>query len=128
MHLLLVDDDEHTRHIVRRALAKMGARLHVQEVESGEAAIAHLERARADVVLTDFNLGAGKTGVDVLCFALERQPHARRVLMSGTIGAAMMRVYASKACVELAFEKPMRFEAWEPFLRAAIAPTEAEPA
>ena len=124
MRLLLVDDDEGTRFIVKRALAHMGTKLHVHEAASGEEAIALLDQARFDVILTDFKMG-GKNGVDVLCHALERQPEARRVLMSGTLPEAMLRVEASRACVQLAFEKPMEREAWEPLLRAALTPVES---
>ena len=127
VRVLLVDDDEATRFIVKRTLARMGAKLHVHEAGSAEEAITLLDRTRFDVVLTDFNMGT-KNGVDVLCHALKHQPHARRALMSGTLPEAMLRAQASKECVQLAFEKPMEREAWEPLLREAFAlPDDATP-
>ena len=114
--LLLADDDEGTRFLVKRVLARMGAQVHIHEAATGEEAIAILERFRVDVVLTDYNMGGPKNGVDVLCFAKERQPHARRVLMSGTIDAARMRAKAAQGCVHFAFEKPMKLEEWAPLL------------
>lgn len=118
--LLLVDDDEHTRYIVRRTLRKL-ADLHVREAASGEEAMRLLEAGEVDCVLTDFNMGE-KNGVDVLCYAMERQPRARRVLMSGTLPVAMLRVEASRECVDHVFEKPMGLDEWASTLREALRP------
>ena len=117
--LLLVDDDEHTRFIVKRTLARLGGGLAVREAPSGEEAIRLLDAEAFDVVLSDFSM-AGKDGVDVLCHALDRQPGARRVLMSGTLPEALGRM-EGRGCVDHAFEKPTAFAAWATALRAALA-------
>lgn len=122
--LLVVDDDEHTRYIVRRTLRKLARPLDVREAASGEEAMRLLEADEVDCVITDFNMGE-KNGVDVLCYALERQPRARRVLMSGTLPMAMLRVEASRECVDHVFEKPMRLDDWAATLQEALRPVAA---
>ena len=123
LRLLLVDDDEACRFVVKRSLDRLGLALQVHEARDAEDAMQVLDTTPVDVVLTDYKMN-GKNGVDVLCYTMERQPHARRVLMSGTINEAMLRAAASKECVHHAFEKPMGLSEWKPALLAALKPGE----
>ena len=62
--ILVVDDDEVSRHIVRRMLERAGH--HVQEAEDGEAAISALEAGmRPDCMVLDLMMPK-VSGVDVL--------------------------------------------------------------
>ena len=124
MHLLLVDDDESTRYIVRRVLARYDG-THVREAASGEEAIRLLREQPFDVILSDYNMGAA-SGVDVLCLAKDLQPHAQRLLMSGTLRESVLRNESLRACVHLFFEKPMQAEEWARVLDAALAPVAPE--
>lgn len=118
MHVLLVDDSEDTRWIAKRALARRGG-VKITEAESAEAAMALLRAVRVDAILTDYNM-PGATGVDLLCHAQKKQPHARRVLMSGTLDAVGLREMEGAACVDHAFEKPFTMTEWSSALSAAL--------
>lgn len=62
---LLIDDFPNMRKILRDILRNLGAR-YVDQADSGVAAIATLEKNKYDIVLCDYNLGAGKNGQQVL--------------------------------------------------------------
>ena len=119
MDLLLADDDEATRWVVKRSLRDiLGLAIH--EAANGEEAVASIDRRNVDVVLTDLRMGGPTDGVDVLCHALQRQPHARRVLMTGEMSLARLQEEARRACVDHAFEKPDRLEGWAHALEVAL--------
>ncbi|GEM_PF-4606915 len=119
LDLLLADDDEDTRFIVKRALAKLGAAVHVHEAANGEEALTLLRERRVDAILTDYRMPLA-TGVEVLCFARHAQPHAKRILMSGTLEEAVLREAALPACLDFCFEKPMQREEWMKLLRLGL--------
>ena len=121
MDVLLVDDDEASRFLAKRALREVPD-VTIHEAGNGEHAISFLDARRVDVVLTDFKMGL-RNGVDVLCHAMRVQPHARRILMSGTLALAQLDKEAHRACVDHAFEKPLGREAWHDALRLALRET-----
>lgn len=127
MHVLLVDDDEATRFLIRRALEKRPVR--VSEAASVPEAMGILKAHRVDVILSDYRM-PGQTGVDLLCHAQEAQPHAKRVLMSGTLQEDILKLAGGAACAHFIFEKPDRREAWHDLLKVALGappqPQEAE--
>ncbi len=56
LKILLVDDDEIDRLAVRRVLKKTDLLVTITEAESGEAAIATLQRQKFDIILLDYHL------------------------------------------------------------------------
>lgn len=62
---LVIDDFDGMRKVLRELLYRCGAR-QIDTVGNGKDAVAALTRNRYDVVLCDFNLGAGKNGQQVL--------------------------------------------------------------
>ncbi len=64
-HYLLIDDFSSMRGLLREMLRSLGVR-HVDQAANGSEAVAALTRNRYDVVLCDYNLGAGRTGQQVL--------------------------------------------------------------
>jgi tetratricopeptide (TPR) repeat protein len=64
-HYLLIDDFPSMRTMLRDMLRSLGVK-YVDQAGSGSEAVAALARTRYDVVLCDYNLGAGKTGQQVL--------------------------------------------------------------
>ena len=64
---LIIDDFQGMRGMLRDVLRGCGADVkRISEAASGKDAIALLERNRFDIVLCDFNLGAGKNGQQIL--------------------------------------------------------------
>jgi PAS domain S-box-containing protein len=78
--VLIVDDDEEVRWVLRRALAAAG---HVvAEAEDGMVALDAADRDPFDVVVLDLEMPR-MGGLEALPGLLERLPHARIILCSG---------------------------------------------
>lgn len=86
--MLAVADNAAMRRIVVRRLSDLGYR--VLEAETGAAALALLERERADLFLTDVIMPGGITGLDLARAAAARWPSLRVVLTSGFSEVTMM--------------------------------------
>jgi DNA-binding NtrC family response regulator len=80
---LVVEDDELQREILSEFLKDES--MDVIQCESAEAAELIIARIGAELSLlvTDFRLAGNGTGADVACFARERFPHIRVIVMSG---------------------------------------------
>jgi DNA-binding NtrC family response regulator len=118
MHVLIVDDDEATRFVVKRALGKMGG-IQVSEASSGEDALGFLDVHSPDVVLSDYRM-PGMSGIELLCLVRERHPHLARLLMSGTLHEDLLKLRAGQGCAEFIFEKPTTTETWAAILGTAL--------
>lgn len=83
--VLIVEDDAPLRAAIRRELA---GKFETHAVASFEEAIAALdELGDLFAIVTDYNLGPGRTGRDLLTVVALRLPQCVRVLVSGTPGA-----------------------------------------
>jgi two-component system chemotaxis response regulator CheY len=78
--ILVTDDDEELRLIIRRALE--GAGHSVWEAADGAEALRHLERERTDLVITDMHM----PGMDGLELARMLRKAARRPALIGISG------------------------------------------
>lgn len=86
--VLFVDDEPQQLRLLRRLLPHTLGDWHMCFSEGGAAAIAELERAPFDLVVSDLNM-PDVDGVSVLTFAKEHQPQAARVALSGSADAQM---------------------------------------
>lgn len=81
--VLIVDDEDGIRSILRRVLLRTGVQTHlVREAASAEEALTILETETFNLVLSDYRMGT-KTGVDLLAWVYARSPSTVRVLMTG---------------------------------------------
>jgi CheY-like chemotaxis protein len=78
--VLLVDDDERVRSVIHDMLEIGG--MEVVSVDSGEAALATLEKHKIDVVVTDFSM-PGMGGTELAGRIKDKHPKIPVVLMSG---------------------------------------------
>lgn len=118
IRILVVDDDDSMLLICRRFFtATPGYR--VAEATSGEEAIQILDKEGFDCVLSDQRMGA-VSGTDVLAFALDEQPQAVRVLMSGYADPRLIELARSHARIHEFIEKPMTTAEIEAVLQEAI--------
>lgn len=78
--ILMIDDNEQLRDLLRAALLKMG--YEVTSASNGAEAIDAIAKTSFDVVITDL-LMPEKDGIEVIGELRRRQPHARIVAMSG---------------------------------------------
>jgi two-component system, cell cycle sensor histidine kinase and response regulator CckA len=79
--VLVVDDAPEQSQVAVNMLTKLGYR--VQAVASGEAAIAHLSREPADLVLLDMIMPGGLDGLETYERILEIRPGQKAVITSG---------------------------------------------
>ena len=113
LEVLIVEDNKLIARtlvsVVERRLAWMpccegkGQRIHV--VHSFQNAVALLEkRPLIDVVVSDYDLGNGRNGIDLLKQAKKIRPPARRVLFSGHPPRNCPDLLASGLLTRLAFK------------------------
>ena len=85
--VIVIDDQEPIRRIVRRALENDGHE--VFEASDGEVGIELLERAPADVVITDIFM-PGMDGIVTLRQIRKRFPAVKVIVMSGGDSTGML--------------------------------------
>ena len=92
--ILVVDDDRETCRFMRELLQEPGRE--IETAETPEAALALLEGSRFDIVLSDMNLNAELSGLDLLRAFKARDPEVEVVLISafGTLETALEAVKA----------------------------------
>jgi two-component system NtrC family sensor kinase len=81
VYILLVDDDPNVRDTIRRQLSRV-PNWHIAEVEEPSAALAHVERYRVDVVVSDHDM-PGMTGLELLELLRVAHPAIVRLLLTG---------------------------------------------
>jgi two-component SAPR family response regulator len=82
---LIVDDDA----LVARTMGRLLSR-HLEVVDAvcdADTAMRRLELDPIDVVITDFDLGVGKTGLDLAEEVRKQYPQVRIIMVSGSYGA-----------------------------------------
>lgn len=94
--ILIVDDELIIRHVLRATLEIEGYQ--IADAESGEAALALLEKQNFDVVITDITMGK-VSGIDLLFAVKEKSPETEVILITAyaSLETAEAAV-AGKAC------------------------------
>jgi two-component system response regulator AtoC len=105
-HLLFVDDEPALRGLTAERLAERG--FEVVEAETGEEAIALLDRFAFDLILTDLRL-PGIDGTQVIGAARERYPAIAAVVVTG-YGTVKDAVDAIKGGASDFIAKPFHFD------------------
>ena len=79
-HLLLVEDESALRQAIAEQLTDRG--YHVQQADSGEAAVAHLADFAFDIIITDLRL-PGMDGTALIQSAVARYPNIVAIVVTG---------------------------------------------
>jgi PAS domain S-box-containing protein len=87
--VLLVEDDTEHREIAARMLSRLGYQ--VIAVDSGEAALAELEKTRPDLVILDMILGSDLDGLSTYRRILDLYPEQRAIIISGFAESARVK-------------------------------------
>jgi len=111
--ILAVDDQPVLARMIALMLEPRGHR--VVTALSADEALAHLAAEPFDLVITDFGLGAGLTGLELAERVKQRWPAVRVVLATGW-GGAIDPAEASAHGVEAVISKPYRYAALERLL------------
>lgn len=78
---LILDDNPKDREATALVLSRLGYETVL--CDTIKAARAAMEQQPFDLIISDFDLGAGPNGLDFLTSAAQQTPTARRILMSG---------------------------------------------
>lgn len=81
MSLLIVEDDE----VLRAVLARIASRYFddVADVHDGDSALVEIDSKPPQVLLTDWDLGGGLSGIDVATYVKTFSPDCTLVLITG---------------------------------------------
>jgi two-component system, sensor histidine kinase len=112
--ILVVDDEVHVRNALELVLGEMGHR--VEGAETVEAAVQSSRRHRPELVIADFRLADGKTGIDVIR-AVRGQcgDDVPAVVLTGDTDPATIRRIVGEGLHLL--HKPIQLEALRAFLK-----------
>lgn len=117
--ILLVDDDPAMLLLVGRFLQEQVPGSTLLKAPSGEDGLRMLKDQPVDLVLSDYRMGL-VNGTDVLAFALQHQPTAIRVLMSGYGDPKMIAAARQRAQIHEFVEKPVAIDELEANLQAQV--------
>ena len=104
--ILLVEDNEHTRHVIKSLLQKLGHEI-VGEAEDGDKAVQYFTTLKPDVVFLDLIL-PGKSGVEVLEDLRRVNPKTRIVVITAVDQAEVDRQLSNKN-IHAILRKPFSF-------------------
>ena len=107
--VLIVDDDEGMRFLIRKALAPRGIRC--LEAEDGIAAMNMLEDRNVDVIITDYEL-PGWDGLELLRQIAQRPrlARAKTIFMSGKADDEIFTALMSHRLVNAVMPKPFQVD------------------
>jgi DNA-binding NarL/FixJ family response regulator len=86
IRILLVDDDDIVREVLKVRLAREDQLKTVGSVATGEEAILAADRLRPDLIILDLGL-PGLSGIDTMRFIIKSLPQIRIVVLSATQSA-----------------------------------------
>lgn len=104
--ILVVDDDSFNRRTLVRLLKSKS--YFVQNADNGRVALSLINSSAFDAVITDFHLGNGIDGLDILNHFNGLFPEKCKILMSGTATDVQSRCTSIGA---LYFSKPVNVDA-----------------
>ncbi|MCB1764781.1 MAG: response regulator [Candidatus Competibacteraceae bacterium] len=119
MKILIVDDSNAMRMIVRRTLREAGfGHLEVQQAGDGNEALESIHKDPPDLILSDWNM-PNKSGLDLL-HTLNEEGYKITFGFITTEGTAEMRAKAAQAGAKFIINKPFTVETFSKTLGAFI--------
>ncbi len=117
-HILIVDDEESIRTVLKNSLQKLGPEYQVTAVADGMAAITQLRRQPFDVVVTDYKM-VGMDGLELLEAANSIRPEARVILMTA-YGSNTLEAQARRLQAYRYLAKPLEITAFRQVIQEAV--------
>lgn len=117
-HVLIVDDEESIRTVLKNSLQKLGPGYQVTAVADGMAAITQLRRQPYDVVVTDYKM-VGMDGLELLEAAKSIRPETRVILMTA-YGSNTLEVQARRLQAYRYLAKPLEITAFRQVIQEAV--------
>jgi CheY-like chemotaxis protein len=119
VRVLVVDDVPIVLTSLRRLLERAG--FHVAAAESGAAALAHLAKEPADLVVADFMM-PGMNGIELLREVAQRWPRTRRAMLTAQADEDLLEQALADGLLHAAFQKPWNNKGLVEALKALAAP------
>lgn len=119
VRILIVDDVRLVLTSLRRVLERAG--FHVEAAESGQDALALLDRVAVDVVVADFMM-PGMNGIEFLREVATRWPRVRRAMLTAQADQDLLDQALADGVLHAAFSKPWSNKDLTEALRALVAP------
>ena len=116
MKILMVDDSDITRELMKTFLQDMGHQV-VGEAENGKEAVEAYAKLKPDLVLMDLVM-PGKTGLEALQEIIAADPSAKVVMVTAVQQDAMSQELLSKGAIAVLrkpFSYPELAEVLKPF-------------
>jgi two-component system, chemotaxis family, chemotaxis protein CheY len=106
LRILVIDDDEAMRHLVRRLLARLGVKS-IVDVESGEQGLGHIESAPSaiDLIICDWHMRE-MSGLDIFKKLKARKLDIPFMMLTGSAGRGSI-IEAKNAGVRAYLVKPV---------------------
>lgn len=117
MRVLLVDDEQLVLSSLRRLLVREG--LSVATCSSGAEALALLEKATVDLVLSD-HVMPGMTGIEFLDQVASRWPGIQRCMLTAQANKQLLDQSLASGLLHHAFSKPWCNEALIAQIQASL--------
>ena len=89
VNILIVEDDEQTLATLMNLVRRMG--LAPRGAQTIDEAMVEMRRSAPQVLITDWDLGEQRTGIDIAAFALELHEDCKVVFCSGSNQAMLRR-------------------------------------
>ncbi|MBP7998213.1 MAG: response regulator [Chloroflexi bacterium] len=116
--ILIVDDEESIRTVLKNSLQKLGPEYQVTTVADGLAAITLLRRQPFDVVVTDYKM-AGMDGLELLDAVSKIRPETRVILMTA-YGSNTLESQAKRLQAYRYLAKPLEITAFRQVIQEAV--------
>jgi len=117
--VLVTDDDEYIRGLLREALTKEG--YEVETVESGAIAIKKVLKQTVNVLILDIYM-AGMCGIDVIPLIKKARPHLPIIVITGDTSVETERKVRAQG-VFYYFVKPFDLEEMKKVVKSALRRT-----
>lgn len=102
--IFIVEDDEQTQAALMRLVTRMG---HAPRgARTFDDAVTEMKRAAPQVLITDWDLGGLRSGIDIAELALERRADCKVVFFSGN-DLALLRLKTTHLAGCLYIKKPL---------------------
>ncbi len=116
--LLLILEDEPQLTLIICDL--LGDNFDIETAENVEEALHLLKMKSFDIILSDHMLPGKKQGLDFLMEAMERQPNAKRILMTGYLNPELLSRSTTMAGLSAVLLKPVDSERLREAVRMAL--------
>ncbi|WP_370678271.1 CheR family methyltransferase [Pleomorphomonas sp. PLEO] len=122
--ILLVEDDPDVSDLLAQSLRLVGYRVLVAANGAAASDLIRIGSVRPELVVTDYNLPNGRTGVEVI-FDIRNQIHARipAIVLTGDISTRALADIADRSCVQLS--KPVSLATLLGVIAEHLPPREA---